>query len=353
MAAHNIIQYGNTTLNNFRAKGKEKFFFLLRFRQLIVHLWPISAKNTMKNNIISLLSLLFLSAFCWAQETDIPELYINEVQVANIDQFLDGANCYGGWIELYNPTSEDISLRGMYLVDGENETRFLSAWGSVPAGGYKVLGFDHSQSQGNYGSGSNTQVPYKLEPEGGTISLLKSDRTVISSVSYPPSIPRCSWARTADGGEEWNWTGEPTPGYSNNDCEFAELRLEAPTVSVDSKVFSETFTARVTIPSGYTLRYTTDGSAPTATNGETSKYGLFEVSSTTVYRFCFIKDGYLPSPVVTRSYIYQNHDYYLPILSVVSEPKNFFDDMVGVFVKGANGISGNGQNMACNWNMDW
>lgn len=307
----------------------------------------------MKNNIISLLFLLFLPVICMAQETEIPELYINEVQVANLDQFLDSANCYGGWIELYNPTSEDIPLRGMYLTDGVNETRFLSAWGSVPAEGYKVFWFDHNQSQGSYGSGSKFQIPYKLEPEGGTISLLKSDRTVITSVSYPPSIPRCSWARTADGGEQWSWTGEPTPGYSNNDCEFAETRLEEPIVSVDSKVFTESFWTYVTIPSGYTLRYTTDGSAPTATNGQTNRTGTFKITSTTILRLCFIKEGFLPSPVVTRSYIYQNHNYYLPILSVVSESKNFFDDMVGVFIKGANGVSGNGQSSACNWNMDW
>jgi len=61
----------------------------------------------------------------------------------------------------------------------------------------------------------------------------------------------------------------------------------------------------------------------------------------------------LPSPVITRSYIFQNHDYYLPILSVCSAPKNFFDNKVGVFVKGSNGMSGNGQQDACNWNMDW
>ena len=308
----------------------------------------------MKHYIVSF--FLFLSpAILSALETDVPSLFINEVQVANIDQYLDGANCYGSWIELYNPTEEAIPLKNMYLSDGVNEYRFvsLSVWGSVPAGGYKTLFFDHSQSMGNYGSSAKAQIPYKLEPEGGTISLLDADKAVVCSVEYPPSISRCSWARTTDGGEEWEYTGETTPGASNNNSDFAEFRLEKPTVSVDSKVFTEEFWTRVKIPSGYTLRYTTDGSAPTATNGETSSNGLFNITETTILRLCFLKEGFLPSPVVTRSYIYQNHDYYLPILSVVSEPKNFFDDKVGVFVKGTNGISGNGQSSACNWNMDW
>ena len=275
--------------------------------------------------------------------------------MANLDQYLDNAFCYGSWIELYNPTAEAIQLKGMYLTDGVNEFRFqtIYLWGSVPAGGYKVIWFGHSQDEGNYGNTANRQIPYKLEAEGGTISLLTSDKTVVSSVTYPPSIARCSWARTTDGGEEWSWTGEPSPNASNNSSTFAEARLEAPTMNFDSRVFSQPFMLRVKVPAGYTLRYTTDGSAPTATNGETSTYGRFSIDTTKVLRFCYLKDGLLPSPVVTRTFIYQNHDYYLPILSIASESKNFFDNEIGVFVRGTNGISGNGQSSACNWNMDW
>lgn len=314
--------------------------------------------NTMKNYLVSL-ALLLSPAFASAQEpepeTDLSTLVINEVQVANIDQFLDNSLCYGGWIEFYNPTAESIPLKGMYLSDGVNEYHFnsLSVWGSVPAQGFKVLYFGHSQAEGNYGAGAKKQIPFKLEQEGGTISLLNSEREVVASADYPPSIVRCSWGRKQDGASTWEYTGEPTPGASNNNSDFAEFRLEEPTVTVDSKVFTQSFWTRVPIPSGYKLRYTLDGSAPTATNGTTSTSGLFEITSTTILRLCFLKKGMLPSPVVTRSYIYQNHEYYLPILSVVSEDKHFFDNQIGVFIRGTNGISGNGQSSPCNWNMDW
>ncbi|MBR6129373.1 MAG: CotH kinase family protein, partial [Bacteroidaceae bacterium] len=303
--------------------------------------------------------LLLSPAFASAQEpepeTDLSTLVINEVQVANIDQYLDNSLCYGGWIEFYNPTAESIPFKGMYLSDGVNEFHFnsLSVWGSVPAQGFKVLYFGHSQAEGNYGAGAKMQIPFKMEPEGGTISLLNSEKEVVASVDYPPSIARCSWGRKQDGAPIWEYTGEPTPGASNNNSDFAEFRLEEPTVTVDSKVFTQSFWTRVPIPSGYKLRYTLDGSAPTATNGTTSTSGLFEITSTTILRLCFLKKGMLPSPVVTRSYIYQNHEYYLPILSVVSEDKHFFDNQIGVFIRGTNGISGNGQSSPCNWNMDW
>ncbi|MCR5533962.1 MAG: CotH kinase family protein [Bacteroidaceae bacterium] len=306
----------------------------------------------MKYNITTFL-FVFLPVFAYSQEPSDCPLVINEVQVANIDQYLDNANCYGGWIELYNPSDADQQLRGMYLTDGVNETRLLTAHGSVPAHGYKVLWFDHYYTTGDYGTYSRMQMNFKLEYEGGTISLLASDRSVIASVDYPPAVPRCSWARIQDGGEEWGVTNEPTPEATNATSQFATDRLEAPVVDTDSRVFSEAFSVRVEIPAGTTLHYTTDGSTPTATNGEVSSNGRFTINETTILRLCLTRKGYLTSPVVTRSYIFRNHNYYLPILIVSSEPKNFFDDNVGIFVKGTNGISGNGQSSACNWNMDW
>ena len=118
-----------------------------------------------------------------AQETADSTLVINEVQVANLDQYLDNANCYGGWVELFNPSFEAITLKGMYLSDGVNELRFLSSHGSVPAKGFKTIWFDHSYSQGNYGNTSRLQVPYKLDYEGGTISLLTAESEWLPSES--------------------------------------------------------------------------------------------------------------------------------------------------------------------------
>ena len=305
----------------------------------------------MRNAITCFLVLMLSQAL--AQETADTTLIINEVQVANLDQFLDNANCYGSWIELYNPTPEDISLKDFYLTDGMNEHRLLSTHGSVPAKGFKTLWFGHYMTEGNYGSKARQQIPFKLEPEGGNITLLNSYKSPVSSVSYPPAIPRCSWARTKDGKDTWGTTAEPTPEATNATSSFATYRLEEPRVDTDSRVFTEPFAVHVRIPTGCTLRYTTDGSAPSPSNGETSQNGRFYIYSTTVLRLCLFRKGYLPSPVVTRSYIYSNHPYYLPVLSICSEPKNFFDTKVGIFVKGTNGMSGNGQNSACNWNMDW
>ena len=283
------------------------------------------------------------------------KLIINEVQVGNIDQYIDFSYNYGAWIEIYNPTQKNILLDGMYVSDDKADPyKFClpDGTGVVKAGDFKVLYFDHNSVDGNFGDTAYKQVRFKLKNNGGTICLFYTDGTFLTSADYPELITRCSWARMQDGGAEWGWTGEPTPAASNNDSDFAEFRLEAPEVDTDSRLFTDPFSVSVSIPQGTTLRYTTDGSTPGATNGKTSTDGTFDISETTVLRLCLMQKGMLPSPVVTRSYIYRNHDYYLPVVSIATNRANLYDGKIGVYTDGNNGISGRNHGPS-NINMDW
>ena len=283
------------------------------------------------------------------------KLLFNEIQVGNIDQFIDYSFNYGAWAELYNPTAEDIQLDGLYVSDNINEpTKFKlpAGIGNVKAGGYNVIYFDHNAADGTFGDTAYKQVRFKLQNDGGTLYLFDATGKLMASANYPELITRCSWARKQDGGSEWSWTGEPTPEASNNGSDFAEFRLEAPEVDTDSHLFTDPFTVQVSIPEGTTLRYTTNGTTPSATNGATSKDGIFNISETAVYRFVLLQQGMLPSPVVTRSYILRNHDYYLPVVSIVTNPNNLYDGKIGVYTDGVNGVSGRNHG-ASNINMDW
>ncbi len=278
-------------------------------------------------------------------------LIITEVMVGNIDQYLDPSWNYGSWIELYNPTSSAVTLTGMWLSEDPSNPQqaHISQPMSIDAGGYKVLWFDHHDKY------CLTQVPMDLDADGGTIYLNKESGSNIASVTYPAAISRCSYARKSVDGNDWGWTNTPTPEAANDSVAYQTLRLDAPVVDQPSQIYGSNLTVCVNIPSGTTLRYTTDGSAPTATNGETSGDGLFYPSGETVtYRFALIADGYLPSQVVTRTYIYKDKTFALPTFSVVSEDANLWGDDYGIFVQGnGNGRAGNGQSSACNWNMDW
>ena len=280
------------------------------------------------------------------------KLIINEIQASNIDMFVDPSNNYGGYVELYNPTDEGMSLDGLYVsFDSQNPWQFQlnNKSGAVPAKGYGLIWFDNS----SYG-----MVGEKLDMEGGTIYISDANGNLLASQTYPAAVSRTSYARTTDGGSEWALTAYPTPGASNSGSqEFVDaksfVRLAEPTASEGSQLFTGSVLTNIDIPDGATLRYTTDGTTPTHDNGLTSPHGVFSFNKTTVLRLRLYESGKLPSPVKTLSFIRRDKDYSLPVLSIVGNPDGFYNDQRGIFVPGTNGTGGSGVNFNCNWNMDW
>lgn len=312
--------------------------------------------------MITRFKFIILMAVLWLANTEsakavgeAKDLIINEIQVANIDGFIDLSYNYGGWVEFYNPTDESIRLGTLYVSDDSTNLkrhRLLSTLGYVPAHGYKNIWFDHYDRGNKYSQSAAKQVDFQLDYDGGTI-YVSNGTDIILSQTYPPAVQRCSYARTTDGGDEWRLCSTPTPEASNDGSSFADVQLEAPVVDTDGKLFTSAFDVHVAIPEGATLRFTVDGSTPTLENGLTSSDGTFSISQSTVLRLRLFKEGYLPSAVVTRSYLYRDRDYYLPIVSVVTDNKNLYDNKIGCYTVGTNGTSGNGISTSSNKNRSW
>lgn len=302
----------------------------------------------MRKNLIALFSLISLSAGSVSAQSS--SIIINEICPSNIDQWVDPSFNYGGWVELYNPTSSAISITGWYLSDNKDKLQKakINQTTYIPANGFCTLWFDH------YNKWSTKTIDMKLNYDGDVLYLSDVKGNLITSIEYPEAVSRCSWARTDNGGNTWSYCATPTPGKSNAGSKFANERLDAPEVDIESQTFaSGTISLKVTIPDGCILRYTTDGSTPTETNGYTSQMGTFATTLTRMFRFRLFKDGYLPSPVVTRTLIKSSRAIDIPILSIVGTSDNLYGDSLGIFVQGVNGRPGNGQSVKCNWNMDW
>ena len=278
-------------------------------------------------------------------------LIVNELMASNAGEVMSPATNFDSWIELYNPSDENFNLSGMYL---SNDPENLTLWempngiGTVPAKGFKVVWLGSNDIK-------NTQAPFKLDCDGGTIYLSDKDGNLIVSQDYPEAMSRTSYARKSDGGDEWGWTATATPDATNTTAVFADQRLPEPVVDQGSQLFKGTLKIKVDIPEGTTLLYTTDGSVPSTDNtaSNQSTDGQFFARRTTNFVFRLFKDGYLPSVPVTRSYIQTNDNYTIPIISIVGNEKYFTDPMWGIDVVGNNGKTGNGRNDAVNWNMDW
>ena len=277
-------------------------------------------------------------------------LVINEVMASNTGEVMSPAINFDSWIEVYNPGEATVNLGGMYLsVDPSNPLAWQmpSNMGSVPAKGFKVIWLGSNDIKSN-------QAPFKLDCDGGTIVLSDKNGEVITKQNYPEAMSRTAYARKTDGGDEWGWTAIPTPEATNTTAVFAKERLKAPVVDQGSQLFKTSISIKVDIPEGTTLRYTTDGSVPTAKSAE-SKSGSFTVSQTRNYVFRLFQDGYLPSMPVTRSYIKTDDNYTIPIISIVGDKRYFTDPKIGIDCDGdgTNGKTGNGQDQPKNYNCDW
>ncbi|MBR5657652.1 MAG: lamin tail domain-containing protein [Prevotella sp.] len=194
-------------------------------------------------------------------------LVINELMASNVGDVMSPAVNFDSWIEIYNPSEQAINLGGMYLSNDANDLmrwQMPSNMGTVPAGGYKViwLGSNDIKIGWDEEEVGKLQAPFKLDCDGGTIYLSDKSGELIISQEYPESMSHSSWARKTDGGEEWGWTNDFTPGQSNATAKFATERLDAPVVSVASRLFTNSLNVKVNIPEGATLLYTTDGSLP-------------------------------------------------------------------------------------------
>jgi len=280
-----------------------------------------------------------------------PALVINEVMTANIDMFLDPSFNYGNWIELYNTTHQDIDISGWYLSNDSTDTRQCPLGNRarvVKADSMLTLWFGHVDDY------CPDQIDFDLKYDGGVVLLSDDNGNPVCKVEYDVIPARISYARKTDGGNEWGMTGYPTPGKTNSTSKFAVEQLAAPVVNVDSKLFTDQFYFNVTIPEGATLYYTKDGSTPTDDNpNKKTSSGSHTVSDTKVYRFRLYKEGMLPSPVTTRSYIRTTNDYGVPVVSIVTANDNLYSTEYGLWKKGPHGKAGNGQTDLCNWNRDW
>ena len=189
-------------------------------------------------------------------------LVVNELMASNAGQEISPAINFDSWIELYNPSDQAVSLAGCYLSDNNQN---LKLWqmpndmGEVPAKGFKVVWLGSNDIKSN-------QAPFKLDCDGGTIYLSDKNGTLITSQEYPEALSRTSYARTTDGGEDWGWTANATPGRSNKTAVFAKKRLAAPVIDKGSTLFKSNIKVKVDIPEGTRLAYTTNGSLPVNPN---------------------------------------------------------------------------------------
>lgn len=232
-------------------------------------------------------------------------VFINEVMVANWKGAVDEDGDVNDWVELYNPGSEDVELSGHGL---SNKTKSPFRWvfptGAVIKGGEHlrvwlsgkdrtVVGAPYHASF-NLDNGADSLT--LTGPNGSAAGLL------LDSAAPPLMKADTSWCRMPSGniGSPFGHCAAPTPGAANTGG-FDSALLAAPTFSVASGFYASAQTVTLTGPAGAEIRYTTDGSEPSATS---SLYSApVTVGSSSSLRAASFAAGRFSSLVTTQNYV--------------------------------------------------
>ncbi len=172
---------------------------------------------------------------------------------------------------------------------------------------------------------------FKLDSEGEVLLLTDSGGQRIDSLRYGAIGADISYGRKPDGQSQWYYFNQATPGAPNQTDGY---NMFAPAVqfSQEGGFYTQGIQLTLSAPdqSG-TIRYTMDGTVPTDTAA------LYEqplrIDSTTVLRARLFQDGKMPGPTITHTY-FMNPDFELPVVSLVTDPDNFFDEHKGIYVYG-------------------
>ena len=139
------------------------------------------------------------------------QLTINELMPDNVLTVRDDRGAASPWIEIYNPTGQDIPLGGYGLTDDLTAPgkAILPAGVVAPAGGHLLLWADGNASAGP------AHLGVLLSHAGGSLALARPDGSFIDRLTYGAQETDISAAREPDGSGSWISEWNVSPGAAN------------------------------------------------------------------------------------------------------------------------------------------
>ena len=135
---------------------------------------------------------------------------INEVVSSNDFSYIDDNLGSPDWIELYNASNSDISLKGYGISDdASNPYKYTFDDVSIGAGEYLVV---YAMP---YADTKQICLGFSLSKEGESIALSDSNGSVVQILEIPKLKEDIAWGRTKEA--EYKYIENPTIGYENSD----------------------------------------------------------------------------------------------------------------------------------------
>ena len=238
-------------------------------------------------------------------------VFFSEVSAAHIAKSGDR-----DWIELYNPTSKEISLAGWRLSDDiDTPDKYVIQNTRIGAGAHALLYASGRSSRQTEGT-----LPFGISPSGETLFLFDENgvlrdyfatgaqRVAVSSGRdvNDPAVPRLFYTTATPGAMNGasvyrGYTAAPI--FSNNALYLTgDIQLTLRSPSADARIY-----------------YTLDGSAPTTASMRYEQ--PIHIHKNTPVRAIAISDGLLASEVVSHTYLFEK-PHTLPVVCLSGAPND-------------------------------
>lgn len=287
--------------------------------------------------LIVLTTFLCLVFFAGVGQAATPPVILNEILVGNAGTNLDPDLVnYSSWIELRNTSGSGVNLNN-YLIESwpdgaTTPDSFVLTNLSIPGNGYLLLWADETSKP--------RHLPFELDMDGGIVRLTAPNGDFSEVIFDFDQSMDVSYGRNGSG--DWAFFDQPTPGAANSTPDYPDNQDDnfapVPDFSVAGGLYDAQFGLELTIPASHPahpdarIRYTTDGSRPTASSPLYT--GPIPISATTLVRARLWYPGLMVSPTATESYFFGINTN-LPVISLVTDNANLFDPRIGIYVVGS------------------
>ena len=251
-------------------------------------------------------------------------LVINEVVVFNRST-LPQKDAYYDWVELKNVSSQPVLLSDYCLSDDRDDpVQFRLPEQELQPGELWVVFCTKEQPA----LPSAVSTGFGLDDGNEQLYLSDNQGQLLDFVSLRDIPYNASYGRQ-EGEPGWFYFASASPGEDNTGgCRTV---AEKPVSLTKDGVYNGVEGVTVELSATGNIRYTLDGSAPTADSLEYT--GPIFVDKTTVIRAVNLEEGALPSRTLSLSFIL-NENHSLPVLSLLTDSPWAFDMMYNGRQKG-------------------
>ena len=291
---------------------------------------PVNLSWALGHGIEDLASNLLVGedwSYALAANARIPNVVINEFIASNRSGYTDDDDEHSDWIELLNKDNTAVNLLGWSLSDDLDEPGKFVLPERILQPGARLLIIASGKDRSPAGV-AEIHTNFKLSGSGEYLGLFPPELPRQAADELAPTYPvqrnDHSYGRE-NNGDTWQYFATPSPGATNRDSTILGL-LDPPHFNSPRGFYSQTLSLRLTSTDPQAvIRFTSDGSEPTARNG-TVYSNPIRIISTSIIRAAAFRSNYLPSEIVTHSYFYDESGPIrsLPIVSVSTDDSNLW-----------------------------